>query len=260
MRTIGAVVDAANAPVLVECAVESLAGAYAAVVGGANRIELCANLDAGGLTPSVGLCQAVSSAVQIPVFAMLRPRPGDFLYGADEVDVMVRDIEALREAGAHGFVVGALTATGDIDSRRMAEFVDLADGLPITCHRAFDLCRDGDEAIETLVELGVARVLTSGQAKSAYDGRLRLRDFVRRADNRITVMAGAGVRGDTVERLVELTGVREVHLSAAGSRDSRMKFRREGVPMGATEVRDEYSVRTTEDVDVARVVAALRRS
>lgn len=253
-------VDSANASVLVECAVESLAGAYAAVLGGAHRIELCSALDLGGLTPSAGLCASVCAALQVPVFAMLRPRAGDFLYDADEVDAMVRDLEALRDAGAAGFVVGVLTRDGHVDRRRMREFVELADGLPVTCHRAFDLCRDAEEAVDLLAELGVARVLTSGQAATAYDGRMRIKELVGHAAGRLSVMAGAGVRADNVARLVELTGVREVHLSAAGSRDSAMKFRRDGVPMGAPGMRDEYSLRTTDDNQVARLIAALRQT
>lgn len=249
--------EQANAPVLVEVCVESVAGAYAAVVGGAQRIELCSSLAEGGLTPSAGLCQAVCAAIKVPVFAMIRPRAGDFLYDSTEVDVMARDIEALCDAGAAGIVVGALASDGSIDHRRMAEFVDLADGRPVTCHRAFDMCRDAGEGLETLCDLGVARILTSGQKPTAYDGRALIRSLVQQADGRIQLMAGCGVRPDHVERLVELTGVREVHLSAAGTRDSRMAFRREGVSMGAPGS-DEYSLRTTEDALVARLVAALR--
>ena len=246
----------ASGDILVEVCVESVAGADLATVGGAGRLELCSALDLGGLTPSIGLCEAVSARTTVPVFAMLRPRAGDFLYDAGEVDVMVRDLDRLKAAGADGFVVGALTADGQIDRRRMREFVDAADGLPVTCNRAFDLCRDADEAIDALCELGVARVLTSGQATSAADGRLVIRAAVRRAAGRIEVMAGGGVRADNVVRLLEVTGVREVHLSAAGLRASRMRFRRD-VPMGGPGSRDEYSLRTTEESQIARVIAAV---
>lgn len=249
--------EQANAPVLVEVCVESVAGAYAAVVGGAQRIELCSSLAEGGLTPSVGLSEAVCAATKVPVFAMIRPRAGDFLYDSTEVDAMARDIEALQDVGVAGFVVGALARDGRIDHRRMAEFVDLANGKPVTCHRAFDMCRDAIEGLDVLCDLGVQRVLSSGQAKTAYDGRLLLRTLVQHANGRISVMAGCGVRDSNVVRLVELTGVTEVHLSAAGSRDSRMSFRRDGVAMGAPGT-DEYSLRTTEETQIARVLAALR--
>jgi copper homeostasis protein len=256
--TILPVPEPANAPVLVEVCVESVAGAYAAIVGGAQRIELCSSLAEGGLTPSVGLCAAVCAAVKVPVFAMVRPRAGDFLYDTTEIDVMARDIEALRDAGAAGIVTGTLTSDGRIDHRRMAEFVDLADGLPVTCHRAFDMCRDAAEGLEVMCDLGVHRVLTSGQKATAYDGRALIRELVQQADGRIVVMAGCGVRPDNAERLVEVTGVREVHLSASGSRDSRMAFRRDEVTMGSASGTAEYSLRTTEETLIARVVAALR--
>ncbi len=249
--------DQSFAPVLVEVCVESVAGAYAAVVGGAQRIELCSSLAEGGLTPSAGLCEAVCAAIKVPVFVMIRPRAGDFLYDSTEVDVMARDIETLCDAGAAGIVVGALNSDGNIDRRRMAEYVDLAGGRPVTCHRAFDMCRDAQEGLEVLCDLGVKRVLTSGQKATAYDGRAQIRSTVQQADGRIEVIAGCGLRPDHVERLVEVTGVREVHLSAAGTRDSRMAFRRDGVSMGSA-TDNEYSLRTTEESLVARIVTALR--
>ncbi len=249
--------DSANPHVLVEVCVESVAGAYAAVVGGAERLELCSSLDEGGLTPSVGLCEAVCAAVQVPVFVMIRPRAGDFLYDGTEVDVMARDIAALRAAGAAGIVTGALTAKGDVDHRRMREFVDLAAGSPVTFHRAFDVCRDAAAAIDELCELGVARLLSSGHRARAPEGNHALRAPVARAGARLTGMAGAGVREDNVVRLVEFTGVREVHLSARGQRKSRMSFRRDEVAIGAAS-QDEHLLRTTEEAAVARVVSALR--
>lgn len=249
--------DPAIAPVLVEVCVESVAGAYAAVVGGAQRIELCSSLAEGGLTPSAGLCEAVCAAVKVPVFAMVRPRSGDFLYDTTEIDVMARDIEALADAGAAGIVTGALTSDGRIDHRRMSEFVDLAGKLPVTCHRAFDMCRDAAEGLEVLCDIHVARILTSGQKSTAYDGRALIRSLVQQADGRLEVMAGCGLLPDHAERLVEVTGVREVHLSAAGSRNSRMTFRREEVSMSVKGA-DEYSLRTTEETQVARIIAALR--
>jgi len=255
--TIDRVTDSANPHVLVEVCVESVAGAYAAVVGGAERLELCSSLSEGGLTPSAGLCEAVCAAVQVPVFAMIRPRAGDFLYDSTEVDVMTRDIEALRAAGADGIVTGALTADGSVDRRRMTEFVDLAEDLPVTFHRAFDVCRDAAAAIEDLCALGVKRLLSSGQRAAAPDGKRELRAAVERAGGRLTVMAGAGIREDSVGRLVDFTGVREVHLAAAGHRKSRMAFRREEVTMGSSS-QDEYLLRTTEESAVARVVSALR--
>lgn len=243
--------------VLVEVAVESVEGAVAAVDAGAQRIELCAALVSGGLTPSVGLCQAVCRAVDVPVFAMLRPRAGDFLYDPSELDVLERDLGVLGAAGAQGFVAGALTAEGRVDRAVMERVVRLAEGLPVTCHRAFDLTRDVDEAVEDLCAVGVARVLSSGQAATAFEGRALLRRVVRVAAGRLVVMAGAGVRASQAVELVEQTGVRELHLSAGRSRPSGMAFRREGVPMGASSAEEEYRVRFTSGELVAELVRAL---
>jgi len=237
--------------------VDSVAGAVAAAAGGADRLELCADLHAGGLTPSLGLCEEVVAAVRIPVFAMLRPRPGDFLYDRGEFAAMRRDAAHLRRAGAAGLVAGVLAADGALDAERMAELLAAAGGASFTCHRAFDVCRDADAVLEQLVALGVARVLTSGQAANALAGAARIRDLVARAAGRLVVMAGAGVRDSNVRDLVAATGVREVHLSATAWIDSPMQFRRAGVPMGGTAPADDYALRTTDGTMVARVVQAL---
>ncbi|MFO1031058.1 MAG: copper homeostasis protein CutC [Planctomycetota bacterium] len=243
--------------VLVEVAVDSLTGAEAAVAGGADRLELCACLQEGGLTPSLGLFEAVRAAVAVPVFVMLRPRPGDFLYDRGEFAAMQRDAAHFRRAGANGLVAGVLTSDGALDGPRLRELFALGDGLPCTCHRAFDLCRDPDAALTTLLDLGAARVLTSGQASSAALGSERIRRCVAIAGARLTVLAGAGVRDDNVAALVAATGVREVHLSATRWQPSGMTFRRESVPMGSASPSDEYQLRTTDPAMVARVRQAL---
>lgn len=256
-RTILRVPAAANARVRVEVAVDSVAGAVAAAAAGADRIELCQDLGAGGLTPTPGLVDAVRSAVSIPVMAMVRPRPGDFLYDAGEWDTVLRDAAWLA-ARVDGIVGGALRADGALDRARLAELAAAAAPLPLTCHRAFDLCADALAAIDALAELGVARVLTSGQAPSAAAGAALLRACVQRAGDRMVVVAGGGVRPDNVRALLAATGVREVHLSASTWQPSAMVFRRDGVPMGSPP-RDELTLRTTDGALVAAVVAAVRR-
>lgn len=237
---------------------DSVAGAVAAAASGAMRLELCQSLVEGGLTPSLGLCEAVRVAVTIPVFAMVRPRGGDFLYDRSEFDVMRRDLRHLRAAGVDGIVAGVLLASGELDEARMHELIAAAAPLPFTCHRAFDLCADPARAIETLVALGAARVLTSGQAASAPQGAACIEACVARAGTRLAVMAGGGVRDDNVRALVAKTGVREVHLSATAWRSSAMTFQHKGVAMGAQPPRDEYSLRVTDGPVIARVVAAVR--
>ena len=247
----------ANARVLVEIAVESVAGAIAAANAGADRIELCTSLAEGGLTPSLGLFDAVRAAVRVPVVTMVRPRRGDFLYDASELDVMRRDIVRLKDAGTNGVVTGVLLANGHVDAARLRELVSAAAPLPVTFHRAFDLCADPRAAIDALVAAGVSRVLTSGQSASALDGAAAIAAHVAAAGARLRVIAGAGVRGANVREIVARTGVTEVHLSAAASRASDMTFRRAGVPMGAAAAPDEYELRTTDGTAVNAVVRAL---
>lgn len=243
---------------LVEVAVDSAAGARDAAAAGASRLELCQGLELGGLTPSVGLLEAVKAAVRIPVFVLIRPRAGDFLYDRGEFGIMLRDTLQLRAAGADGIVSGALTADGALDSGRLRELRLATGAAPFTCHRAFDLCADARRAIDTLVDVGVPRVLTSGQAGSALAGGAAIRALVQHAADRLMVMAGAGVRDTNVRELVAATGVREVHLSATAWRPSDMTFRRSGVPMGFSPPADEYVRRATDGAMVARVVAAVR--
>jgi copper homeostasis protein len=248
----------ANAEVLVEVAVDSVAGAVAAAASGAKRLELCQSLVEGGLTPSLGLCEAVRAAVKIPVFAMVRPRGGDFLYERSEFEVMRRDLQHLKSAGVDGIVAGVLLASGELDEARMRELVAGAAPLPFTCHRAFDVCADPGRAIETLITVGAARVLTSGQAASAPKGTACIKACVARAAARLVVMAGGGVRDDNVRALVATTGVREVHLSATAWRSSAITFQQQGVPMGTKPPDDEYSLRVTDGSMIARVVAAIQ--
>lgn len=243
--------------ILVEVAIDSVAGARAATRAGAGRLELCCALGEGGLTPSVGLLEAVAAATDLPVFVMLRPRSGDFVFDADERNVVHRDLRHLAAAGAAGFVFGALRPDGHLDGEALAAVVSAAAPLPVTCHRAFDLCLDPFAALGELAALGVRRLLSSGQAASAPDGTEMLRMLVAAAEPGFTVMAGAGVRAANVAALVNRTGVREVHLSATAWNDGPMQFRRGGVPMGSSQPPDEYRRRITSEPEVAAVVAAV---
>ena len=183
----------------------------ASAAGGAGRIELCANLDVGGTTPSVALVARCVAALDIPVFAMVRPRGGSFDYSRDEADAMAHDLRAMTLAGAHGLVFGALTPDGRIDVALMRRLVDLARPLPVTCHKAIDAARDLPEALDALLALGVPRVLTSGGAPTAADGAAMIAGLVRQAGDALVVMAGGAVRADNVAALVRVTGVTEVH-------------------------------------------------
>jgi copper homeostasis protein len=198
--------------VLVEACVDSVASALAAERGGAARLELCDNLFDGGTTPSAGMISAVKAAVRIPVFVIVRPRGGGFVYTHDELGVMRLDIEAAKMLGADGVVVGVLTRDARVDVEQVFALVAAAGDLPVTFHRAFDVARDQQQALEALMQCGVSRVLTSGGAGTALEGVGAIASLVRRAAGQIEVMAGGGVREENVQEIVQRAGIREVHV------------------------------------------------
>jgi copper homeostasis protein len=201
-----------NRAIFVEACVDSVASAMAAERGGAHRLELCDALFDGGTTPSAGMIAACKEAVSIPVFVMIRPRGGGFVYTNAERGVMRRDVIIARELGADGVVIGGLLPNGVIDRVLVGLMVEGGGGLPVTFHRAFDLTPDPLAALESLIEAGVQRVLTAGGAATAAEGAAALATLVRHAGSRLTVMAGGGVREQNVRELVSVSGVREVHV------------------------------------------------
>lgn len=202
---------------LLEICVDSLASARAAQAGGADRIELCSGLSLGGLSPSLGLIQTVRAAVDIPIYALIRPRAGDFCYSADEVAPMCADIQAARAAGVDGLVIGALTPTGQLDLAVLARLQAVAGELPLTFHRAFDVAVDPLDTVRRLAALGFSTLLTSGQASSAWQGRHLIRDLQAQVGDTLGIMAGAGVKADHVGALLSDTGIPAVHASASQS-------------------------------------------
>ena len=210
---------------LVEAAVESLEAALAAVEGGAQRIELCADLANGGTTPEVQLLRDCRARLHIPIFVLVRPRAGDFAYTADEHQTTLEQIQRAKNAGAHGIVTGELTSARQIAEKRTAELFAAAQPLPVTFHRAFDECLDLGAALEALIRLGVNRVLTSGGARTAADGAERIARLVTQAKGRIEILAGGGIAADNVARLVQESGVREVHFSVKEAEKVRAVIR-----------------------------------
>ena len=204
---------------LFESCVDSLDSALSAARGGAGRIELCANLDADGTTPELDLITQGAELVSVPVSAMIRPRPGSFVYDAGEASAMERSIRAAKAAGARGIVVGALTAHGDVDRQQMRRFCDAAHPLPVTFHRAIDAARAPIEVLDALIALGVARVLTSGGAPTALEGVDAIARLVARAGSALTIIAGGGVRAQNVGEIVRRTGVREIHARVSQTAD-----------------------------------------
>ncbi len=241
---------------LLEVCVDSLESALAAQQGGADRLELCGNLSIGGTTPSPALVEAVVAAVDIPVNVLLRPRFGDFLFTEAEKAQLLREVELIRGLGVHGLVLGALRADGTLDAAHLRQAMTLGgSGLAYTLHRAFDVCRDPFEALETAVALGFSTILTSGQAATAPEGAALLGELVERAGERIAILAGSGVSAASVPALSRV-GVRQFHASAKKTVDGPMAFRRGGVPMGLP-LMDEYARTYTDAAQVAAIRAAM---
>jgi copper homeostasis protein len=242
--------------VLVEACVDSVQSAREAAAGGAGRLELCQNLTEGGTTPSWGLVAEVREQVAVPLHVLIRPRGGDFLYSGDEIAVMCRDIAAVRGLGADGLVLGALDAGGRVDSAKLQYLLDVARPATVTFHRAFDLCRNPEEALDALIGLGIERVLTSGQATNAEAGIPRLAELVVRSAERIGILAGGGIHAGNAARIVKEAGVAEIHVRAAMEVESAMGFRRVNVHMGKRYEPDEYRRIETDARRVQAIVAA----
>jgi copper homeostasis protein len=205
-------IDMMTNNILVEACVDSVASSIAAERGGAGRLELCDALFDGGTTPSAGMIAACKAAVSIPVFVMIRPRGGGFVYSDAERDVMRRDNEVARAIGADGVAIGGLRPDNTVDLELVRLLVQDAHGLPVTFHRAFDFTRDLAESLESLAEAGVERILSSGGASTAAEGADVLGRLVRQAGPRLVVMAGGGVREENIRNLISVSGVGEVHV------------------------------------------------
>ena len=203
-----------RAPVIIEAAIDSLADAERAVAEGARRLEVCARLDVGGVTPSLALLRGCL-ALGVPCAAMVRPRGGDFVYRFAEPEQIRADAQMLREAGAQALVVGMLTPDGLVDAAELRRFVEENAGRETVFHRAFDQCRDAHEALHTLISCGVTRVLTSGGLSDAVYGVETLASLVKQAAGRIQVLPGGGVRAWNVVEIVRGTGVSQVHARAS---------------------------------------------
>lgn len=244
---------------LLEVCVDSIEGAHAAQEGGAGRLELCAALSEGGLTPSQGLLDAVLENVCLPVHVLVRPRGGDFLYTPRELDVLWRDLQRVREAGAQGVVLGVLQPDARVDTGTLASLVAEARPLSVTFHRAFDWARDLPEALEDLILCGVDRVLTSGGEATAAEGAAQIGRLVQAARGRLGILAGGGLNEATLPALLQLAGVTEVHASASSWKESAMLHRKERCRLGAGEEGGGFGFRSTDPERVRALVRALEK-
>lgn len=218
----------------------------AAQTGGADRIELCSAMPLGGLTPSLGLLIEARAAVQLPIMAMVRPRPGGFAYSDSDFAVMLRDAELALTHGAEGIVFGCLQPDGRVDIKRVRALVQLAGRKETVFHRAFDVTPDPYAALETLIELGVTRVLSSGQKPSALEGAANLAAYRAHAGSRLQVLPGGGITVDNVLELLRLTGADQVHASLSGSRRDPSTAGNSAIHFGAPAMPPEEHVRITD--------------
>jgi copper homeostasis protein len=243
---------------LIEVCVEGIDGLVAAQSAGADRVELCASLLEGGLTPSLGVIRQALTVATIPFHVIVRPRGGDFLYSDLEYRTMLDDVRTCRELGVAGVVFGCLTADGHIDEARMRELTDAARPMKVTCHRAFDMTRDPLDAIEALVRCGMDRVLTSGQRDMAIEAVELLREIHAAARGRILVMACGGLDESNIAAVGERSGADELHFAALRTVTGGMSFRNPHVGMGGTALEREYQLTVTDLEAVRRTIAAAR--
>ena len=244
---------------ILEVCVDSYASAMAAISGGADRLELCSALAVGGLTPSAALLTQIRAVSAIPIRCLMRPRGGDFLYTPEEIRQMAMEMDALRRAGADGFVIGCLDPEGNLDAAAMKPLLEAAQGLGLTLHRCIDVSRDPAQTYRDAAALGFDTVLTSGAAGSCLAGRETLRRLLSLRDETHgpQILIGAGVSAAVIETLRrELPGAEAFHMSGKTEIESAMRFRRPGVPMGLPGL-DEWHIQQTNEASVQSARKAL---
>ena len=239
-----------------EICANSVASCIAAQEGGADRVELCSGIPEGGTTPSFGMIRKARASIDIRLNVIIRPRGGDFLYGEDELEEMIHDIRIAEELGADGLVFGCLAKEGNIDKKAMSILMEAAGNLPVTFHRAFDHSADPLKALEDIIELGCARILTSGCRPTALEGADLLAQLVEKAGDRIIIMPGCGVNEDNIAEIARLSGAREFHFSAREPVESGMLFRNPDVAMGSED--DPYGTVQTTARRVSATIKPLR--
>jgi copper homeostasis protein len=243
--------------VLLEACVDSVESGLAAQAGKADRVELCSNLLEGGTTPSAGMMEVCGERLRVPIHILVRPRGGDFVYSEGEIEVMQRDIALAKRLGAKAVVLGALHPDGTIHVEQTRALMGVARPLAVTFSRAFDFTPDADAALDTLIGLGVERVLTSGQAPMAVEGLQTLRRLVLRAEGRIGVLAAGGLNEENVTTVVERTGVREVHVRATALLESPASFRPRHLSLLKQPLPNEFDRAVTDPERIRRISGLL---
>ena len=243
---------------ILECCVGSVESAIAAARGGADRLELCANLVIGATTPGRYLYEAVRAYTNIPIHVLIRPRFGDFLYSPYEFEQMKREVREYRLAGADGIVIGCLEPQGNLDVKRMKELIGEAGRMHVTLHRAFDMCEDPITTLEAAKEIGVHTILTSGQREVALKGKNLLNQLCLYADGKVEIMAGSGINAAAIGELLEATRVTTFHMSGKKIVESGMEYRKKGVHMGLPGL-SEYERWETDEEEVRAARRVLKQ-
>lgn len=234
-------------PVLIEVCVETVGSAMAAERGGAQRIELCSDLLEGGITPSLGLLEAVRSKISIALHSMIRPRGGDFCYSQEEFDVMRRDIEIAKSASVDGVVLGILDPEGHVDIDRTRELVEVARPLSVTFHRAFDVSADLPLSLDDVCATGADRLLTSGGEQDSLQGAEIISRLVKSARSRIQVMAGGGITAKNIAGIIQRTAVKEIHVGLASPVQGAFLPQNPRVFLGKAQGRDYQRTEVLEE-------------
>lgn len=232
---------------ILEACVDSVESALAAKEGGANRLELCANLIIGGTTPGIVLYKEVKRAAELCTHVLIRPRFGDFCYTDYEFQIMLEEVRMFRELGADGVVIGVLRPDGALDMVRMEQLVRAAGEMSVTLHRAFDVCRDPFEAMEQARALRINTILTSGQKNCCQDGKELIRELVKREKGDLTILVGGGVNAEVIREIREETGAHAFHMSGKEILESAMLYRRENVNMGLPGLSEYEIYRTSQE-------------
>lgn len=241
---------------ILEVCVDSVESAISAVKGGADRLELCANLPIGGTTPSLLLFQKIRKISPIPMHILIRPRFGDFLYTDYEFEMMKETVSEYRKAGAEGIVIGILKADGNLDVKRMKALIGVAGGMWVTLHRAFDVCADPLKTLQEARAIGVNTVLTSGQKNLCTEGAELIRELVRQSKGEIEVLVGGGVAAGVITELAPQTGATAFHMSGKEVVASAMEYRNQDVKMGVADM-DEFEHWRTNEINVRQAKLAL---
>ena len=245
-----------------EICVDSVESAINAQRGGAARLELCSGLIIGGTTPTKSLFEEVRKNVDIPINVLIRPRFGDFLYSDYEINIIRNEIKMFREAGVNGIAAGVLTKDGEIDVENMKRFIDEAQNIPITFHRAFDVCKNPIKAFHQLQELKVRNILTSGQAQDCLKGKKLLKELVdlsnKNNENKTEILVGAGLNIENIEEIADFTGAVNFHFSAKRIKQSKMEYKKQDVNMGLKEF-DEFKILETDEELVREMADYLQK-